>query len=35
MAGAPQQFKPITVGPLHNNTHNHNTHTHSTWTGDY
>ena len=28
MAGTPQQCKPITVGPLHNNTHNYNnTHT--------
>ena len=30
MAGVPQQCKPITVGPLYNNTHNYNnTHTHT------
>ena len=28
MAGTPQQCKPITVGPIHNNTQNYcNTHT--------
>ena len=34
MAGTPQQCKPITVGPLYNNTHNYDN-TDSTWTGDY